>query len=657
MQIYKKLAVLRVDDLPLLYAQIQELKIQSIIDETIQPHGNWSGVSIGHLLSLWLCYLLSESKHQLSEVEDWASNNLLLLRALSGEWDLQVVDFTDDRLGSVLDYLSKPSNWAGINDLLNKRSIGVYDLDKDQTVRLDAAPMQGHHKIKKGGLFQYGYSKHHNSKLGMLKIMLASVDNVLNGFAYPLAHLTVAGNESDDVLYKPLIAECEQTFKQMEQSGRKLYTGDGKMGSIGIRYYIQESKNDYFVPLSKLQLSQSARQEAIKEVSQSSYQEVYKTNKLKKEVLVASGFERKVQVSYEYEEGKVKSWEERQLFVLSAAYAKSQQKALDTRLKKAVDQLADLLKGKQGKKKLKTRQEVEQSIAKILSNNGVKGLLQVEIAEQKHRRKLRAYGDRPARIEHSSTFELSVDLLQEAIESHKATLGWQVYATTAKSTQLDFEACVWKYRGQNKVESRFDDLRNRVVPFVPIFVEKDNRVEALVNLLMIGLNVCSVMAYKVAKKLQKLDSQLANVYPGNPKQSTATPTAKRLLKPFNNIAISMFGDPTDQAANSPLANSTNDSTNDPLKNIETATKLPLNPAIMPNSLEGDYSKERLTRPTRRYRPSEQPDYWTTPTGIGIDNINQTHLDIIELLGFKPDIYYGLIDKIKLFFLTEKISET
>ena len=120
---------------------------------------------------------------------------------------------------------------------------------------------------------------------------------------------------------------------------------------------------------------------------------------------------------------------------------------------------------------------------------------------------------------------------------------------------------------------------------------------------------------------------------------------KRLLQPFDGISIALFGSPPSMT------------TSVVEEQLQITADLQLLPTIVPNSVIDSRNKDRNRRPTRRYRPSEHPQYWTIPDGIGINNINQTHLDIIQLLGFKPDIYYGLIDKIKMFFLTRKISET
>jgi len=530
------LSVLRVDDLPLLYEEIRSLGVQEIVDSKVSVHGNRAGLSLGHLVSLWLCYMLSESDHRLSSVEEWASTNLVVLKSLSGQYELRAKDFTDDRLEQALDYLSPDLEWLGISNALNARSLSVYQLDEDQTVRLDAAPMQGHHQVEPGGLFQYGYSKHHNGQLGQLKVKLASMDNALNGFGYPLAHLVVSGEQSDDQLYIPILAQCEATFAHAGHSGRKLYVGDSKMGSKEIRDYIVQSGNDYLLPLSKKQLSQAQRVQQIEAHQASTYQKVYKTDKKGKRKLVAQGFEGRITRSYIHQ-GQSHQYTERQIFVLSTTYAQSAQKALDRHLAEAEETLTQLLIPKQGKQLPKTEAELQEKIQEILSGKGLQKLLEVSIEAQEQHRKIRPYKDRPARVESTTTFLLDIQRNEQAIEAHKQTLGWQVYATTVSQEQLPLEACVWKYRQQNRVESRFHDLRNKVVPLLPIFLEKDHRIQALIHLLMICLKVCAMIEYKIAYQLSQDQQELDQIFEGNPKKATKTPTAKRLLRKFRGISV------------------------------------------------------------------------------------------------------------------------
>ena len=57
--IEKELLNLRIDDLPLLYAIIKQLKIGKTIDKHLLVYGNWLGALPGQLIELWLSYMLS----------------------------------------------------------------------------------------------------------------------------------------------------------------------------------------------------------------------------------------------------------------------------------------------------------------------------------------------------------------------------------------------------------------------------------------------------------------------------------------------------------------------------------------------------------------------------------------------------------------------
>jgi len=270
----------------------------------------------------------------------------------------------------------------------------------------------------------------------------------------------------------------------------------------------------------------------------STYHQVFRTEK-KKQVLVAEGFEVSEQIEVKPGE-RIDKWKERRLFVHSIKYAKSQQHALDKRLIKAEAKILQLTERKQGKPVLKTKKEYNLAITAILQANKVEGLITVELKKRTIQKEKRAYGDKPKRIEKKVDFSLTVCRQTEEIRQRKKYMGWQIYATNAPSNLLTFEQCVWKYRYQSNIESRFDDIRNKMAALLPVFLQKDERIEGLVNVLLLALKVCSILEYKAAKSLQDQEELLFNVYEGNPNRGTDRPSAKRLLKAFDGVAISLI---------------------------------------------------------------------------------------------------------------------
>ncbi len=536
----QELISLEVDELPLLHHIISELGIKKSIDGVIVEHGNWCGQSIGSIVEFWLCYILSECDHRLQNVEEWSESRLALLSVLGDSGSISSLDFTDDKLGLILEKLGNTASWGRIEGKINENCLSVYRLSDDRelaTFRLDAAPMQSHGEVEVGGLLQYGHHKHH-ADLPQFKVKLCTLDNELNHFAYPITHLTVSGNTSDDSLYIPIIKQSKSVLsgiKGYEQGN--LYVGDSKMGAIGTRGYVHAGSDYYLCPLSLVQLSQKERQKMIKASDKSLYKEVFRQEGEEK-VKLATGFETIQVLDYPLD-GVNLRWSERRLFVHSTNYARSQQQAFDNRLTKIITQLEDLPVRKQGKTNLESLEAYQLAIDKLLKDNDLEAILEVKVECSETIKSLRAYNKKPARTEITKTFLVTTSKNEAAIEEYKILLGWQVYATNAPQSLLSFEKCVLKYRHQSNIENSFDDLRNKVAHLVPIYLHKDERIKGLVNLLLLALKVCAVLEYKIAEALSKKDEQLYHIYEGNPKRGSKRPSSKRILKAFDGITIAI----------------------------------------------------------------------------------------------------------------------
>ena len=219
----------RVDDIPLLIHQQQEMGIRGVLDTVIDPHGNRQGLSIGWLAAGWLSYVLSEADHRMSEVESWAAERMETLMALlpgmAGE-----KDFTDDRLADVLRWLSDDGCWADIERQLGSRMIRVYDL-RGRSIRLDSTAAAVYHDTEGNTLFRHGHSKDHRPDLPQFKVMLATLDPM----GMPLATLVVAGNEGDDGLYVPVIQRARpiEYHRDRSQGRRQAWERSGAAGSYG----------------------------------------------------------------------------------------------------------------------------------------------------------------------------------------------------------------------------------------------------------------------------------------------------------------------------------------------------------------------------------------------------------------------------------------
>jgi hypothetical protein len=87
----------RVDDLPLLLAQLKRMGIQQLLARHFPTHGNWQGLTLGWVASIWLGHILWRADHRLSYVQPWAEKRLSTLSICTGQ-SVRTLDLSDDRL-------------------------------------------------------------------------------------------------------------------------------------------------------------------------------------------------------------------------------------------------------------------------------------------------------------------------------------------------------------------------------------------------------------------------------------------------------------------------------------------------------------------------------------------------------------------------------
>src|SRR3954453_16258888 len=103
----------RVDDVPLLMGLLIRLRFPEILDRHLPPHPLHQGLSNGWLITVWIAYILSQADHRKSHVQGWVDRLQHTLETLIGQ-PIRPVEFSDDRLTLVLQPLSDPERWQGL---------------------------------------------------------------------------------------------------------------------------------------------------------------------------------------------------------------------------------------------------------------------------------------------------------------------------------------------------------------------------------------------------------------------------------------------------------------------------------------------------------------------------------------------------------------
>jgi len=96
---------------------------------------------------------------------------------------------------------------------------------------------------------------------------------------------------------------------------------------------------------------------------------------------------------------------------------------------------------------------------------------------------------------------------------------------------------VTTYRQEYLIEQQFGRLKGHPLSLKPMFLQREDHIKGLMRLLSIGLQLLTLVEFQVRRSLALEQTELAGLYAGNPKRSTAQPTAERLLASFKEITL------------------------------------------------------------------------------------------------------------------------
>lgn len=518
----------RVDDIPVLLAHMQHMKLAELLDKHIPVHGNRKGLSLGNVVIVWLAHILSEGDHRMNHVQEWAKRRIKIIRG-SGFEAFESLDLTDDRLADILRLLSDDVYWVAFEQELMGNLVRVYDLQKE-CIRVDTTTVKSYAEVNEQGLLQLGHSKDHRPDLGQLKIVLASLDPL----GMPLATEVLSGECADDLVYEPIIARVREGL------GKRglLYIGDCKIGALQTRASIHFFGDLYLSPLSAVQMPLEQLRELVEELKkrETPLIQVERVNEKGECISVAQGYETSLDLKAEVN-GKAVTWTELRFVIRSTRMAEAAKHSLFERVEKAEQAIQQLLVRKQGKPRLTTRMEIDEAIQQVLEKFRVIGLITTTIHEETREKRRRSYKGKPESLLSEVIYNLEIQRNTELISSNIEYLGWRVYATNQKAGTITLEQVVEAYRDEYLVERCFGRLKGHPLSVAPMYLQRDDHRVGLVRLLSLALRVLTLLEGVVRKKLQEQKKDLSGLYAGNPKRRTTQPTAEQLLQAFDEVTL------------------------------------------------------------------------------------------------------------------------
>ena len=515
----KNLEIIRVDDIPVLLAMISEMNIQHEIDRHIHPHGLWQGISVGTIVTIWLCYILTEQDHRLEPVQEWVNQRQRLFNELLGI-QLRDTDMSDDRLANVLTMLGTDTVQSVIDQALNQHWITLYELPTE-IKRFDSTTIAVYQDIKEDedSIIGHGYSKDHRPDLAQFKVMLSTLDMGL-----PLTCQVVNGKRADDGLYIPAYDSVIETTGHT----RFLAVGDSKMAAKETRSHISQNGSWYLCPYR----GTAAKGENIAgwiEAAIQKYDQLEEVKVVNEETgelsRLATVDEWSRWQTLSSATGEEIRWLERVVVAHSPSY---QQGMLTRRLRHAnqLDEALERLRQPpgRGRKRYKTKAELDETVANLMRKHRMEGLVTIEVLEETCADGgIRWIVGRWKRN-------------QQAWDEMTKRLGWQIYVTSLPQEAYPTAEVIHIYRRQPHLERSISRLKSRTLHIRPIFLHKEERIIGLTWILVLALRFIVLMEFRVRRELVVRKEVLYGLKASSPNSGTTKPTTEKMLEAFSNIS-------------------------------------------------------------------------------------------------------------------------
>ena len=523
------LVIERIDDVPLLLAELKRMRVAQLVDAYFPTHGGWEGVSQGDVVVVWLAHVLSEGDHRLSHVELWVNGRQELIRRCLGT-TVTTWDVTDDKLGSILRKFANDRYWQPFEAALTGSLLRTYALPVT-TARLDTTTASTYRTTAEG-LFQLGHSKDQHPELPQVKIALATLDPL----GLPLVTTVVAGNSADDPLYAPLIGQVRANVKQ----AGLLYVGDCKMGALETRALLAAGDDFSLCPLAGQQLPPAALDAYLTPVWAGTQPlSVLIPGPTPADEPGAEGFEVQ-EVLTATVAGVAVTWTERRLLARSPEQARAERAALQRRLAAGMAAFAALNERGHGKRRYQEAEKLWAAVAAIMKRYQVAAWVRVSCEEVVSERAVRGYRGQPARIEVDRDQRVVATLDAAAVVASEQRLGWRVYATNAPGERLPSETVMGVYREQYQIERGFGRMKGKPLSLTPLYLQLEEHVVGLIRLLSIAMRVLCLVEYGVRQALAVTGESLTGLYAGQPQRQTKRPTTEALLGAFRELNLALL---------------------------------------------------------------------------------------------------------------------
>lgn len=446
--------VYHLGSLPFMYDFLEKLKVSEIINRYAPTKGDVSHGTVAMLIVLNRLI----TPRPLYKLADWMSHTVLVYRL-----GIPASKFNDDRLGRTLDAISPHSEkiWQAI--VLQALLRGDIDLS---VVFYDLSAFVSHGDYADSEYIDFGFA--HNTPMNKKKFKIGL--NVSADGNIPLLYKFWSGRSADKATVE-INMTMMKTFLEKRSYSRKKTIIIGDRANLDDKLAFAYKDNKLFY-LSGLQTHKNVHKELVVNVPEKDFY----TNPLTKEEGPKGYWGKVCRVPFENEEEK-RTIYHKGLVVLSGPMRTALRKDRVEKIRNLRQELKEL-QAKIGKPYYRGVENIQRKANALIKKSSVEKLICAEASMDKEGKvKFRWLIDKPA--------------LEKAMKRDGR------YLLVTNKWTLSDKRMLELYREKDGVEKRFTVSKSDL-KVSPIYLHKDNRIQA-----MLLLNMVALLAYSLLEREMK----------------------------------------------------------------------------------------------------------------------------------------------------------
>jgi len=505
---------------PVIQPFLERLRVRPLLAEALgKPDPRLKLPHVDSALLLLSNFILS--RHPLYGVPDWTRRFVPSHLGLEDD-ELRLVN--DDRLGRVLDKLFKVDLRSLMTrfviHMVKEFNIDLHRLHNDSTsitfsgeYREKPPRADGRRRLR----IVHGFNKDHRPDLKqLLWTLTVSADG-----AVPVHYNVLDGNVTDDRTH----IETWDVLRQITGQSDFIYVADSKLCTRENMAHIAARDGSFITVLPRTRKEDARFKEWILHNSVD-WKLIWERPPLRRKTDPAERFEA-VEAPEPSSEGF------RIIWYRSSEKWKRDERARDTAIQRARWEL-HRLSGRVGKRSLKTREEVQAAVDKILEETGTRLWIQVElVADARHTHK-QATAGRPGKktryVRHTTTvYNPVVSLDTEGIQASAAADGLFPLITNIPADQMPPLGILEIYKYQPFIEKRHEQLKT-AAEVAPVNFKSPERIEAFLFLYFIAVTAHALLERQVRNAMKARGIKSIPIYPEE--RQCRAPTADKILALF-----------------------------------------------------------------------------------------------------------------------------